>query len=467
MKYLPIIGLTAAIVCCADLAVARTPAQVEAIAKAVTVEIRLLKDESLGSGIIIKRQDHLYTLITNRHVVCGQTRNCTAPPEGETYSLKLGNGQEYKVSTQSVKLFGRDLDLATIQFRSKRAYSVAQVADPSRLRVGDSVYTSGYPATPPGFSFNSGKAIAVVNKRLTEDQGGYTIVYDAETQPGMSGGGVFDEHGLLVAIHGQGYRYQNNTEDIESRFTGQNEVGSKIGYNRGLSVRWVVQNIAVYTRNSKPIRSQQASHKADEYFIAGFNKWIDPGTDKQAGRKEAAQEFSQAIRANPRYISAYIMRASVSEQIGQYSQALDDFNKVLWLDPQNAHIYYVRGRLKHLRLDNHTGALIDFKKAVSIDHRYSDGWYSRGFRQIYLAQDLFHEDNRIYSSIKECDVAIASNPQDFQAYIDRGILVYTKLKNKPRAIADIYLAIKITRTQANPAALEVALKALRLMGSSE
>ncbi len=42
MKYLPILGLTVALVCYADLAVAKTPAEIESIAKAVTVEIRLL-----------------------------------------------------------------------------------------------------------------------------------------------------------------------------------------------------------------------------------------------------------------------------------------------------------------------------------------------------------------------------------------------------------------------------------------
>jgi tetratricopeptide (TPR) repeat protein len=467
MRYLPILGLTVALVCYADLAVAKTPAEIQSIAKAVTVEITLLKDDSVGSGIIIDRKGDLYTLVTNRHVVCGQIRKCTAPPEGETYTMKLGNGQKYQVSAKSVKLLGNDLDLAIIQFRSNIAYRVAKVAAPNRLKAGDRVYTSGYPLTPPGFSFNSGNAIAVVNKRLIEDQGGYTIVYDAETQPGMSGGGVFDENGLLVAIHGQGYRYQNNTQDIESRFTGQLEVGSKIGYNRGLSVRWVLQGIAIYGRNSNSIRYQQAPHKADEYFIMGFNKWIDPGSDKQAGRQEAIREFSQAIRLNPRYTIAYIMRASVSEQIKQYSQALDDFNKALLLDPQNAYIYYMRGRLKHLRLDDQTGALTDFKKAVYIDHRYTSGWYSRGFRHIYLAQDLFHEENRIYSSLEECNAAITSNPQDSQAYLDRGILEYTKLKDQPRAIADIHLAVKIARAQANSSAVEIALKALKLMGSSE
>jgi hypothetical protein len=51
MKYLPILGLTVALVCYADLAVAKTSAEIKSISKAVMVGIRLLKDESVGSTI--------------------------------------------------------------------------------------------------------------------------------------------------------------------------------------------------------------------------------------------------------------------------------------------------------------------------------------------------------------------------------------------------------------------------------
>jgi V8-like Glu-specific endopeptidase len=94
--------------------------------------------------------------------------------------------------------------------------------------VGDRVYTSGYPLEPRGYSFNQGKAIAVVNKRLSDDRGGYTVIYDAQTQPGMSGGGVFDNNGRLVAIHGQGERYRENTQPLEVSGSGS---GFSIGRN--------------------------------------------------------------------------------------------------------------------------------------------------------------------------------------------------------------------------------------------
>jgi hypothetical protein len=248
MKHLPLVGFTAVLVCIADIAVAKTLAEIDLIAKAVTVKIDLLKAKSVGSGIIVGRQGDLYTIITNRHVVCGTKHNCKIPPSQETYTLELNDAQEYKVSDQSVKLLGKNIDLAMIQFRSNRAYPVALVADPGSFKEGDPVYTSGYPAESPGFYFGAGKAIAVVNKRLIEDRGGYTMIYDAGTQPGMSGGGVFSQEGRLVAIHGQGERWRDNsilsTKSAAHNSLIDQDVDRKIGYNRGIPVRWVVQCLA-------------------------------------------------------------------------------------------------------------------------------------------------------------------------------------------------------------------------------
>jgi Trypsin-like peptidase domain/Tetratricopeptide repeat len=465
MKSPLFLGCTLTLICFANQAFAKTSEQIEEIAKAVTVEIRLNQAQTVGSGIIIKRQGSLYTIITNRHVVCGKGL-CSTLPDSETYTLGFSRGERLNIPTQAVKLVRWNLDLAVIQFRSSRPLPIAQVASPGSLKVGGQVFTSGYPWQKPGFSFNSGTAIAVVNRRLHGDNGGYTIIYNAETQPGMSGGGVFDENGLLVAIHGRGDRYQENTEDIENDFTGQSAVGSKIGLNRGIPIRWVLESITAQDIQRSPISSQRSSSKADEHFVVGFNKWIDPGSDKRAGRQEAIQGFSQAIRLKPRYKMAYFMRGYAFEQIEQYVRALSDLNKFILLDPQSADVYHLRGRLKHLRLNDNQGAIADFEKAISINPGYSDGWYSRGFRLEYQLRNPFLKTYRIYDSIENCNRAITINPQDFNAYLDRGILKFTKLDDRVGGITDIRTVMQIAKEQDNSYLLKIALRALELMGSN-
>jgi tetratricopeptide (TPR) repeat protein len=69
------------------VAAAISASEVETIARAVAVEIKLKSDpNAVGSGVIIDRQGDLYTLVTNKHVVCGSS-SCSKLPAGETYSL--------------------------------------------------------------------------------------------------------------------------------------------------------------------------------------------------------------------------------------------------------------------------------------------------------------------------------------------------------------------------------------------
>ncbi len=446
MKYLPIIGVTAALVCYADLAVAKTPAEIESIAKAVTVEIRLLQNESVGSGIIIDRQGDLYTLITNRHVVCGQTRNCTAPPAGETYTLKLSDRQEYKVAAKSVKLLGSNLDLAIVQFRSNRAYPVVQIDDGS-LKAGDRVYTSGYPATPPGFSFNAGKAFAVVNKRLTEDRGGYTVIYNAETQPGMSGGGVFSQEGRLVAIHGQGERYRDNTqlEKLPESVTIpiKSEVGNKIGYNRGIPVRWVVEGLTergLKLGNRRAMNlGQTAASTADEHFIVGFNKLVEPGANVVAGKQAAAIEFSQAIKLNPNYTYAYFLRAITYSQLQEHRLAILDGDRVIAINPKLTEVYYNRG-IEKQAIGDIPGALADYERAIAIDPKFASAYLNRANlkkKNLNDPQGALADYNRI----------IALTPNDAKVYANRGNLK-DDLNDSQGALADYDRAISLDNSYA-------------------
>jgi serine protease Do len=280
MKSLLILGSVAAVVSFAPAAAAKSPAEIEQIAKSVSVEIQVLGADRVGSGVIVHRQGNLYTLVTNRHVVCG-SGNCAASRLSKIYRLRTADGQVHQVPKSAVQFLkdaaGNSLDLASVQFRSDRTYQVAKIAEPGSLKVDDMVYTAGFPKGQ-GWLFGSGKAQAVVNKRLLGDRGGYTVIYNAETLPGMSGGGAFDKNGRLVAVHGQGDRFTENTEAyVERSNIAKQEVGSKIGYNRGIPVRWVVEGLGVgrgilvgnrRTLSQIGVGNATAARTADEFFIA-------------------------------------------------------------------------------------------------------------------------------------------------------------------------------------------------------
>jgi uncharacterized protein YjbI with pentapeptide repeats len=410
-----LVGTTMALV--QPVAMAKSAAEIESIARAVTVEVKLKQAARVGSGVIIDKKVDLYTLVTNRHVICGAS-NCQNISENELYTLGLADGRKYQVKKSAIKLLGSDLDLAIIQFRSSRNYVVAKVAASENLKIKDNVYTAGFPSGQLGFKFGKGDAIAVVNKRLTGDKGGYTIIYNADTLPGMSGGGVFNGSGQLVAIHGQGDRFQENTE-----IDNQSRVGSKIGWNRGIPIRWLVQNLSEEALNLKTARSltnsrvdrAQAPTTADEYFIAGFNKFVEPGKNVVAGKQQAIQYFSTAIQLKPKYQYAYFVRAMAYEQVRKLQKSMADLNQTILIDPKFSGAYFNRASLKE-KLNDVKGAIADYNQAILINPKYSEAYiyraiaYSnRGVLKHYTLKD-------IQGAMADYNQAILINPKLSSAY---------------------------------------------------
>jgi tetratricopeptide (TPR) repeat protein len=442
MKSSLLFGAVAAVVCFAPGAMALSPAEVEQRAKAVSVE--MLTGE--GSGVIIHRQGELYTVITNRHVVCKvRPERCTNSDVHSSYRLKTSDGRIYQVARSNIKLLkddaGKFLDLAIVQFRSNRSYSVAQVAGVGSLKVADDVYTAGFPSGQ-GWLFGTGRAQAVVNRRLAGDGGGYTIVYDAETLPGMSGGGAFDRNGRLVAMHGYGDRFTENTQaEVVSSNTAKETVNSKIGYNRGIPVRWVVQGLSdlgILLGGGRllPLDADKAATTADEFFIAGFNKLVDPGQDFQASKKEAVKQFSQAIALNPRYAIAYFLRAYVKDQLNDPQGALADFNQAISLNPQDAVVYINRGNLKADKLNDPQGALADYSQAISLKPQNAIAYYNRG----NLKKEKLNDPQ---GALADFNQAISLNPRHLAAYNNRGILKVAILNDPAGALADFNQATSL------------------------
>jgi tetratricopeptide (TPR) repeat protein/S1-C subfamily serine protease len=433
------------------IAAAKSASEVKVIAKAVTVEIKIKSRdnggkivEEVGSGTIIdrvassegNRKGNLYTLVTNKHVVCGG-QPCSKLPPVESYNLGLADGQQYRVKASSIKLLGDDLDLAIIQFRSDRNYAIAKVASSGGLKADDDVYTAGFPFELPGFTFGEGKAISVVNKRITGDKGGYTIIYDSTTFPGMSGGGVFNSNGQLVAIHGQGDRFKENT-NLEDN----SKVGSKTGANRGIPVRWLVQNLAEVGINLGTARSlsdiraarPQLPKTADEYFIAGLNQWIEPGDNVVSGKKQAIQDFSTAIRLNPRYEYAYFMRAYVYAQVKEFQQSLADYNQAISINPKDSLAYFNRAILKANKLNDIQGGLNDYNQVILINPEYFQAYSNRASLKDEKLADL-------QGALADYNRAILINPEFADAYNNRAILKYEKLNDIQGALADYNQAI--------------------------
>jgi tetratricopeptide (TPR) repeat protein len=403
----------------------------------------------------------------NPQIVGDAIKFCTLPRR-QNYTLIAADKRKYVVPVKNIRFLGQDLDLTIIQFQSDRNYQIAQVAAPGSLKVDDGVYTAGFPAGQ-GWLFGSGKAYAVVNKRLVGDRGGYTVIYDAETLPGMSGGGAFNRNGQLVAVHGSGDRYTKNTQaTVEPSNTVKEELNSKTGYNRGIPVRWVVNGLntlGIFLGNSRVSQPPSAANPAkattaDEFFIAGFNKLVDPGEDFQAGKRAAVSQFDRALSINPRYTIAYFMRALVKSDLNDSKGALADYARAIALNPQYAKAYYARGILKQTELNDPQGALADYDRAIALNPKYVEAYYNRGT----LKQEKLNDPQ---GALADYNKAIALNPKLAAAYGNRGFLKKNQLNNPQGAIADLRTAARLFRAQGQTQYLQVVLNDLRALGATE
>jgi tetratricopeptide (TPR) repeat protein len=102
------------------------------------------------------------------------------------------------------------------------------------------------------------------------------------------------------------------------------------------------------------------------HFIDGLNKSIDPGVDVMAGKRQAIEEFSKAIRLNPKYQYAYFQRALVYEQLREFQRSLADYDRAIFINPKYSKAYNNRALLKADKLNDIPGAIQDFRQAARL-----------------------------------------------------------------------------------------------------
>jgi tetratricopeptide (TPR) repeat protein len=170
------------------------------IAKKVTVQIKDESGNSLGSGILLSKNQNVHEVLTAAHVLAGQSN----------FRITTYEGIERKSIPGSVKLAGNKIDLAVLLFRvddNYDSYRGVSIGESSRLSISSTVYVAGFAKYTSSvssgvFNFTPGKITA----QGKPNKLGYSLVYSNIALSGMDGGPVLDEQGKLVAIHGQGNR---------------------------------------------------------------------------------------------------------------------------------------------------------------------------------------------------------------------------------------------------------------------
>jgi S1-C subfamily serine protease len=170
-----------------------------------------IKGKFSASGVVIAKEGKTYYVLTAKHAVT----------QKEAYTITTGDGKDYSVDYNQVKKLST-IDLAVVPFISSQDYPIARLGNSDQVKQGDNVYVSGWPGTEEAITKRThlvtGGQVVGLQKGDTD---GYELMYGNSTAPGMSGGPVLDNKGLVVGIHGR---------------AAGNKISGKVGINLGIPV---------------------------------------------------------------------------------------------------------------------------------------------------------------------------------------------------------------------------------------
>jgi tetratricopeptide (TPR) repeat protein len=386
--------------------VALSTEQIRQIAKDVTVRIED-NDSGWGSGVILKQDGETYYVITNFHVIKDKSKYTLIAPDRERYPINYSNIKK-----------GGLVDLAVVQFNSRKPYKTAKIGNSDFLKIGTPTYISGFTKNNLGYEFRFRKGEVIANSSQLYD---YGLVYTNNTLKGMSGGAVFNQNGELIAINGLGEtnRFYNHQESIIT------------GNARGITINTILKLKLLDLQTDFSLESASITPQADDYYQLGLNK------QKELNFEEAIAAYDEAISLKPDYSYAYYKRGYMYYQRQKYSAALIDFNEVEKLGIKHPDLYNYRGVTKD-ELKDYEGAITDFTQAMKLDPQYHYAYSNRG--------DVYQKLTRYAEAVKDYTEAIRLNDRESSLYISRGNAYYnSSYEGGQKALADYTKAIALDR----------------------
>ncbi len=227
-----------------------------------SISIKIMANgESIGSGVLLGKQDRIYTVVTNAHVI----QAASAP-----FKIQTPDGQIY-VAALIPPPSGQNRDLSILRFSSDRVYTPAKLATVSS-KIGSPVWAAGFPlddtaatlansqnipAVAAGLTISDGQIAQILPVAIT---GGYQVGSDNAVRKGMSGGPLVDREGNLVGINGI---HANPLWDVAETLEDGSKVSDKLQEQID-SFSWAIpiEFVENYTSSpTLPSKSDRQNHK--------------------------------------------------------------------------------------------------------------------------------------------------------------------------------------------------------------
>lgn len=147
----------------------------------------------------------------------------------------------------------------------------------------------------------------------------------------------------------------------------------------------------------------------------------------------AIEDFDKVLVLQPDNVDALIARGNAYSQIGDNGRALTDLDRAIQLAPDNAQAYVIRG-LANNRRGQKQLAMQDYETALRYAPRYPQALANRAA--------LLSEEGRYDQAIADLDESIKADSDNPVAYYNRGYAWFAK-HEYDKALADYDRAIRL------------------------
>ena len=139
--------------------------------------------------------------------------------------------------------------------------------------------------------------------------------------------------------------------------------------------------------------------------------------------KEAIEDYNKAIELDPKDPKKFNNRGNAQQELEKFKEAIEDYNKAIKLNPTDSKAFFNRGNSKRKNQDN-SGAIKDFDKAIELNPNYSKAYFNRGFLKV-KSEDFNGAKEDYNQAIKTCFKNKKNDQTDKRILKFRSINIHT------------------------------------------
>jgi len=150
--------------------------------------VKVTAGDSVSSGLLVKQDRNDFFFVVSDHMFTGDTEDICV----------FFDQSQYGLNAMIHSRGGEAVDLALIRINTDfiELDKSSSLIHQASYEEGNQLYAIGYDLSGK-LLIKKGKVVYVLNNAL---EGGYDVGVSADIEKGMSGGGIFDEKGRLIAI---------------------------------------------------------------------------------------------------------------------------------------------------------------------------------------------------------------------------------------------------------------------------